>query len=122
MINILLLLIVVITFISLNLVIFIKFKENSKNKKILLFISKLEKYSACLIIIILSYLFIDMAIFRFLGHGYPSNQDHEKIQRMPTPYDFFWQLDSTAARLIRSVSFTVAFFGLYNLRTYKMSF
>lgn len=89
MINILLLLIVILTFISLNLVIFIRFKQNSKNKKILLFITKLEKYSACLIIIILSYLFIDMAIFRFLGHGYPSNQDHEKIQRMPTPYDFF---------------------------------
>ena len=41
---------------------------------------------------------------------------------LSTPYDFYWQLDSTAARLMRSLSFVMAFFGLYNLRTYKMGF
>ena len=30
-----------------------------------------------------------MGLFRLLGHGYPSNRDQEKIQRLPTPYDFF---------------------------------
>ena len=35
---------------------------------------------------------------------------------LSTPYDFYWQLDSTAARVIKSLSFTMAFFGLYNLR------
>ena len=41
---------------------------------------------------------------------------------LSTPYDFYWQLDSTAARLIKSLSFVMAFFGLYNLRTYKISY
>ena len=89
MINILLLLIVIITFISISLIIFIRLKKHSNNKNILKFISNFEKFSSYLIIIIISYLFIDMAILRFLGHGYPSNRDQEKIQRLPTPYDFF---------------------------------
>ena len=41
---------------------------------------------------------------------------------LSTPYDFYWQLNSTAARLIRSLSFLLAFFGLYNFRTYKISY
>ena len=41
---------------------------------------------------------------------------------LSTPYDFYWQLDSTAARLMRSLSFIMAFFGLYNLRTYKIRY
>ena len=39
-----------------------------------------------------------------------------------TPFDFYWQLDSSAARVIRSLSFLLAFFGLYNLRNYKISY
>jgi len=41
---------------------------------------------------------------------------------LSTPFDFYWQLDSTAARIIRSLSFLLAFFGLYNLRNYKISY
>ena len=41
---------------------------------------------------------------------------------LSTPFDFYWQLDSTAARLIKSLSFVMAFFGLYNLRTYRISY
>ena len=41
---------------------------------------------------------------------------------LSTPYDLYWQLDSTAARLIKSLSFVMAFFGLYNLRTYRISY
>ena len=41
---------------------------------------------------------------------------------LSTPYDFYWQLNSTAARLIRSLSFLLAFFGLYNFRTYKINY
>ena len=41
---------------------------------------------------------------------------------LSTPFDFYWQLDSTAARVIRSLSFLLAFFGLYNLRNYKISY
>jgi len=38
---------------------------------------------------------------------------------LSTPYDFYWQLDSSASRIIRSVSFLLAFFGIYNLKDYK---
>ena len=41
---------------------------------------------------------------------------------LSTPYNFYWQLDSTAARVIRSLSFLLAFFGLYNLRNYRISY
>ena len=41
---------------------------------------------------------------------------------LSTPFDFYWQLDSTAARVIRSLSFLLAFFGLYNLSNYKISY
>ena len=41
---------------------------------------------------------------------------------LSTPYDFYWQLDSSAARVIRSLSFLLAFFGLYNLSNYKISY
>ena len=41
---------------------------------------------------------------------------------LSTPFDFYWQLDSSAARIIRSLSFLLAFFGLYNLRNYKISY
>ncbi len=32
-----------------------------------------------------------------------------------TPFDFKWQLDSSAARVVKSLTFFLAFFGLYNL-------
>jgi len=89
MINILLLTIVSLTFVSLVLIVFFKLKKYSKNQNVLAVISKFEKFSSFLIIIILSYLVVDMGLFRLLGHGYPSNRDQEKIQRLPTPYDFF---------------------------------
>ena len=41
---------------------------------------------------------------------------------LSTPFDFYFQLDSTAARVIRSLSFLLAFFGLYNLSNYKISY
>ena len=41
---------------------------------------------------------------------------------LSTPFDFYWQLDSSAARVIRSLSFLLAFFGLYNLKNYKLSY
>ena len=34
---------------------------------------------------------------------------------LSTPYDLFWHLNSSAARVIKSLNFLLAFFGLYNL-------
>ena len=39
---------------------------------------------------------------------------------LATPYDFYWQLNSTAARAIKTLSFSLAFFGLYNLNNYRI--
>jgi len=39
-----------------------------------------------------------------------------------TPHDFYFQLNSTASRVIRTLSFLLAFFGLYNLMDYKKNF
>ena len=39
---------------------------------------------------------------------------------LSTPYDFYWQLDSTAARVVKTLSFLLAFFGLYNLNNNKI--
>ena len=35
---------------------------------------------------------------------------------MSTPYDLYWQLNSTAARVIRTLTFFLSFFALYNLK------
>jgi len=39
---------------------------------------------------------------------------------LSTPYDFYFQLNSSAARLIKSISLLMAFFGLYNLSRHKI--
>jgi len=52
--------------------------------------------------IVLSYIFILFLIF------------------LSTPLDFYFQLDSTAARVIKSLSFLLAFFGLYNLVNHEI--
>tara|TARA_B100000029_G_scaffold240200_1_gene237367 strand:+ start:1 stop:1188 length:1188 start_codon:yes stop_codon:yes gene_type:complete len=39
---------------------------------------------------------------------------------LSTPYDFYWQLNSTAARVVKSISFSFAFIGLYNLNDKKI--
>ena len=34
---------------------------------------------------------------------------------LSTSYDFYFQLDSTAARVVKTLNFSLAFFALYNL-------
>ena len=38
---------------------------------------------------------------------------------LSTPLDFYFQIDSTASRIMRTLSFLLAFFGLYNLSLMK---
>ena len=38
---------------------------------------------------------------------------------LSTPLDFYFQIDSTASRIMRTLSFLLAFFGLYNLSLKK---
>ena len=56
-----------------------------------------------------SYIFIITSMYIFILF----------IIYLSTPYDFYWQLNSSAARVIRSLGFLLAFFGLYNLRIVK---
>ena len=39
-----------------------------------------------------------------------------------TPLDLYFHLNSSAARVIKSLSFLIAFFGLYNLSNHKIKF
>ena len=89
MINILLIIIASFAFIYLNLTLFLRLKRYSNNKKIISFISRFRNFSAYMMIIILSYVFIDMVVLRLLNHGYPSDHEQEYIQRIPSPYDMF---------------------------------
>ena len=41
---------------------------------------------------------------------------------LSTPHDLYWQLDSTAARVVKTLSFLFAFFGLYNLSYQKIRY
>ena len=41
---------------------------------------------------------------------------------LATPDDLYFHLNSSAARVIKSLSLLLAFFGLYNLRNYKISY
>ena len=38
---------------------------------------------------------------------------------LSTPLDFYFQLDSTATRVIKTLSFLLAFFGLHNINITK---
>ena len=40
---------------------------------------------------------------------------------LSTPVDFYFQLDSTAARVIKTISFLLAFFALYNIKNIKIN-
>ena len=66
----------------------------NRNKELLGFVS----------IVAISYIFI--LLFLYLA----------------TPDDLYFHLNSSAARVIKSLSFLLAFFGLYNLRNYKISY
>ena len=41
---------------------------------------------------------------------------------LSTPVDLYFQLDSAAARVVKTLSFSMAFFGLYNLSNYKINY
>lgn len=65
------------------------------------FIVKNNKLFIFILLIALTYIFVLFIVF------------------LNTPHDFYFQLNSTASRVIRTVSFLLAFFGLFNLMGYK---
>ena len=87
--NIILLIVVSIAFIVLNIEIFKRAKRYSKSKNLNSFINKFSIFTTYAFIIFLSYIFIDLVVFKFLGHGYTSDYKQEYIYRAPSPYDMF---------------------------------
>jgi len=82
-----------------------------------------EKFLICLILFLLSFwikwnkeIFLFISVI-FIGYAFVLF-----FIFLSTPYDLYWQLNSTAARVVKSLSFLLAFFGLYNLRNWKVLF
>ena len=80
-----------------------------------------EKFLICLIFFLLSFwIKWDKEIFSFVSIVSIIYIFILFFIFLSTPNDLYWQLNSTAARVVKSLSFLFAFFGLYNLRNWKM--
>ena len=80
-----------------------------------------EKFFICLILFLLSFwIKWDKEIFSFVSIISIIYIFILFFIFLSTPYDLYWQLNSTAARVVKSLSFLLAFFALYNLRNWKM--
>ena len=85
-------------------------------KTIAYFIFLNEKFIICSILFLLSFWANwDKEIFRFISIVILIYIIVLFLVFISTPFDLYWQLDSTAARVVRTLSFSLAFFGLYNL-------
>ena len=79
-----------------------------------------EKFVVCLFLFIISFwinwdkrifyfIFVILLIYIFILF----------LIFLSTPYDLYWQLNSTAARVVKTLSLSLAFFALYNLRDWE---
>jgi len=79
-----------------------------------------EKFAVCLFLFLISFwINWDKKIFYFISTVLLIYIFILFFIFMSTPYDLYWQLNSTAARVVKTLSFTLAFFALYNLRNWK---
>ena len=99
-----------------------RINEASNYLQISYFIFLNEKFLICLAFFLISFLvkrnrelfgFVSISIFLYISILF--------FIYLSTPYDFYWQLNSTAARVVKSLSFSLAFFGLYNFGNYKIN-
>ena len=80
-----------------------------------------EKFLICLIFFLISFWAKwDVKIFSFVTIIFLMYIFILFFIFLSTPYDLHWQLDSTATRVIKSLSFLLAFFGLYNLANHEI--
>ena len=81
-----------------------------------------EKFLICLLLFLLSsYFNWDKLLFIFISLISTIYILILFFVFLSTPYDFYFQLDSSASRIIKSLSFLLSFFALYNLRN-KINF
>ena len=103
--------------INLDLDIILRFYELNNYKLIAYFLFLNEKFIICSIFFLLSFwLNWNKELFRFIFFVIALYIFILFLVFLSTPFDFYWQLDSTAARVVRGLNFTLAFFGLYNLK------
>lgn len=108
------------TDILLNLLPRLKELDNFQQISYFLFLN--EKFLICLIFFLISFwINWNKQIFGFIASVALVYILILFIIFLSTPHDFYFQLNSTAARVIKSLTFLLAFFGLYNLRNYKIN-
>ena len=109
--------------INIDLNILSRFYDLDNYKLIAYFVLLNEKFVICLMFFLLSFwvnwnkeifTFITIAILLYIFILF--------IVFLSTPFDFYMQLDSTAARVVRTLNFSLAFFGLYNLNEKMKNF
>ena len=109
--------------INMDLDILPRFYDLDNYKLIAYFILLNEKFVICLAFFLLSFwINWNKEIFRFISITILMYILILFFIFLSTPFDFYWQLDSTAARVVRTLNFSLAFFGLYNLRSYKIDY
>jgi hypothetical protein len=107
--------------INLNPDVFFKFYDLSNYKLIAYFVLLNEKFLICLAFFLATFwIKWNTELFRFISFIVLSYIFILFLIFLSTPYDLYFQLDSTAARVIKSLSFLLAFFGLYNLVNHKI--
>ena len=98
-----------------------RFYDLDNYKLIAYFLLLNEKFVICLAFFLLSFwINWNKEIFRFISIAILMYILILFFIFLSTPFDFYWQLNSTAARVIRTLSFSLAFFGLYNLNNYRI--
>ena len=107
--------------VNLNPDVFLRFYDLSNYKLIAYFLLLNEKFLICLAFFLATFwIKWNTELFRFISFIVLSYIFILFLIYLSTPYDFYFQLNSTAARVIKSLSFLLAFFGLYNLVNHKI--
>ena len=107
--------------INLNPDVFFKFYDLSNYKLIAYFVLLNEKFLICLAFFLATFwIKWNTELFRFISFIVLSYIFILFLIFLSTPYDLYFQLDSTATRVIKSLSFLLAFFGLYNLVNHEI--
>ena len=102
--------------INIDMDILPRFYDLDNYKLIAYFLLLNEKFVICLAFFLLSFwINWNKEIFRFISIAILMYILILFFVFLSTPFDFYWQLNSTAARVIRTLNFSLAFFGLYNL-------
>ena len=107
--------------INIDLDILIRFYDLDNYKLIAYFIFLNEKFVICLIFFLLSFwINWNKEIFRFILIAVLMYILVLSFIFFTSPYGFYFQLDTAAVRLVRTLNFSLAFFGLYNLNNYRI--